>query len=117
MLASLELLIEMLIPLQIAPPDVPNWVRMASQAMNLVAALVGLLIAYQAFRGYRRNDSRPMLFIAIGFALTVGLPFVLLGPMLLLGDDPRAATAFVLLSNGSTLVGLGCILYALRMPS
>jgi hypothetical protein len=50
-------------------------------------------------------------------ALTVGLPFVLLGPMLLLGDDPRAATAFVLLSNGSTLVGLGYILYALRTPS
>jgi len=117
MLASPELLVELLVPLQIAPPDVPNWVRTVSQGMSLVSALVGLLIAYQAFRGYRRNDSRPMLFIAVGFALTVGLPFVLLGPMLLLKGNPAAATVFVLLSNGSTLVGLGCILYALRMPT
>ncbi|UPW00836.1 hypothetical protein M0R88_01725 [Halorussus gelatinilyticus] len=112
-----HLLVETLVPLQLTPPDVPGWVRSVSQAMNLVAALVGLLIAYQAFRGYRRNDSRPMLFIAVGFALTVGLPFVLLGPMLLFGNNSAAVTAFVLVSNGSTLVGLGCILYALRMPS
>ncbi|UPV74788.1 hypothetical protein M0R89_01655 [Halorussus limi] len=104
-------------PLQLTPPDVPGWVRIVSQSMNLVAAFIGLLIAYQAYRGYRRNDSRPMLFIAIGFALTVGLPFVLLGPMLLFGDNPAAVSAFVILGNGSTLVGLGCILYALRMPS
>ncbi|MFC4447940.1 DUF7521 family protein [Halorussus aquaticus] len=107
----------MLGPLQIAPPDIPSWVRLLSQGMNFVAALVGLLVAYQAYRGYRRNDSRPMLFIAVGFILTVGLPFVLVVPMLLLGNSPTAASAYVVLSNGSTLVGLGCILYALRMPT
>jgi len=108
---------DVFVPLQLTPPDVPGWVRTVSQAMNLLAALVGLLIAYQAYRGYRRNDSRPMLFIAVGFALTVGLPFVLLGPTLLLQGNAAAVTAMILLSNGSTLVGLGCILYALRMPS
>jgi len=97
--------------------DLPEWVRLTSQGINVVAALVGLLIAYQAYRGYRRNDSRPMLFIAVGFTLTVGLPFVMAVPTLLLSAYPTAATALVLLSDISTLVGLGCILYALWMPS
>jgi hypothetical protein len=104
------------VPLQVSL-DLPEWVRLTSQGINVVAALVGLLIAYQAYRGYRRNDSRPMLFIAVGFALTVGLPFVMAVPTLLLSAYPDATTALVLLSDASTVVGLGCILYALRMPS
>lgn len=36
-------------------------------AAKLVTMSLGLLIAYQAYRGYRRNDSPPMLFIAVGF--------------------------------------------------
>ncbi|MFC7079689.1 DUF7521 family protein [Halorussus caseinilyticus] len=102
--------------LQLAPADIPNWVRILSQILSIATALVGLLIAYQAYRGYRRNDSRPMLFIAIGFTLTVGLPFVMVIPALVLSQSAFAATAIALLSDLSTLVGLGCILYALRMP-
>jgi hypothetical protein len=104
------------VPLQVSL-DLPEWVQLTSQGINVVAALVGLLIAYQAYRGYRRNDSRPMFFIALGFTLTVGLPFVMAVPTLLLSAYPPAATALVLLSDISTVVGLGCILYALRMPS
>jgi hypothetical protein len=107
----------MAVPLQLSPPPIPDWVQLLSQSMNVVAALVGLLIAYQAYRGYRRNDSRPMLFIAVGFALTVGLPFVMAPPTLLLSNSPTATAALVILSDASTLVGLGCILYGLRMPA
>jgi len=107
----------MTVPLQLSPPPIPDWVRLLSQSMNIVAALVGLLIAYQAYRGYRRNDSRPMLFIAFGFTLTVGLPFVMAVPTLLLSNSPTATAALVVLSDASTLVGLGCILYGLRMPA
>jgi len=102
--------------LQVSPPPVPDWVRLVSQSMSVLAAVVGLLIAYQAYRGYRRNDSRPMLFIAVGFVLTVGLPFVMAVPTLLLSNSPTATAALVVLSDTSTLVGLGCILYGLRMP-
>lgn len=102
--------------LQIAPPPVPDWVQLFSQGMNVLAAFVGLLIAYQAYRGYRRNHSRPMLFIALGFALTVGLPFVMAVPTLL-ANSPGAAAALIVLADVSTLVGLGCILYGLRMPT
>jgi drug/metabolite transporter (DMT)-like permease len=103
--------------LQIAPPEIPEWARVTSQALSFVTALVGLAIAYQAYRGYRRNESRPMLYLAVGFALSVGLPFVMLVPMLLLSHVPMATAAFTVLGSVATLVGLACILYALRMPT
>lgn len=36
---------------------------------KLVTVLLGLLIAGQAYRGYRRYDSQPMLYLAVGFAI------------------------------------------------
>jgi hypothetical protein len=36
---------------------------------KLVTVLLGLLIAGQAYRGYRRYDSEPMLYLAVGFGL------------------------------------------------
>lgn len=36
-------------------------------AAKAVIAVLGLVIAYVGYRGYRRNDSRPMLFLATGF--------------------------------------------------
>jgi hypothetical protein len=36
---------------------------------KLVTVLLGLLIAGQAYRGYRRYDSTPMLYLAVGFGL------------------------------------------------
>lgn len=107
----------MQILLQMNPPAIPNWVQILSQGLNIVAAVIGLLIAYQAYRGYKRNESRPMLFIAIGFTLAVGLPFVMLIPTLLLSGNAIAAGALAILSDISSLVGLACILYALRIPT
>ena len=46
-------------------------------AYELFGAGLGVFIAYLAYRGYRRNDSRPMLFVALGFALALGVPLVL----------------------------------------
>ncbi|QLG28903.1 hypothetical protein HUG10_15730 [Halorarum halophilum] len=36
---------------------------------NVLILGLGLLIAYQAFRGYRRNGSRMMFSIGVGFVL------------------------------------------------
>lgn len=38
-------------------------------AAKIVVLLLGLFIAYQAYLGYARNGSEPMLYLAIGFAL------------------------------------------------
>jgi hypothetical protein len=34
---------------------------------KLITMVLGFLIAYQAYRGYRKHDSKPMLYLAVGF--------------------------------------------------
>jgi hypothetical protein len=41
-----------------------------------VTALAGAFVAYQGYRGYRRNDSPPMLYLAIGILLLTTVSFV-----------------------------------------
>ncbi|MDS0243193.1 MULTISPECIES: hypothetical protein [unclassified Haloferax] len=77
---------------------------------KLVTMVLGFLIAYQAYRGYRRNHSRPMLYVAIGFvfisfgAVIEGLLFDIVG--LTLSDSGTVATIIV-------AVGMLSVLYAL----
>ncbi len=77
----------------------------------LLVALVGTLIAFQAYRGYRRNDSEAMLFLAIGLLfLTLG-PFVLNLLLTSLGTVEQQTVVF--LENVSRLIGLCAITYSL----
>lgn len=77
---------------------------------KLVTMVLGFLIAYQAYRGYRRNHSRPMLYVAIGFvlisfgAVIEGLLFDVVG--LTLSDSGTVATIIV-------AIGMLSVLYAL----
>lgn len=50
-------------------------------AVSGLTALVGLFVAYQAYRGYRRNDSPTMRALAVGIAFIAVGPFVLLHPV------------------------------------
>lgn len=36
---------------------------------KFITMALGFVIAYQAYRGFRRNDSRPMLYVAVGFLI------------------------------------------------
>jgi hypothetical protein len=78
---------------------------------KFVTMVLGFLIAYQAYRGYRRNNSRPMLYVAIGFvfvsfgAVIEGILFDVVG--LTLSDAATIATAIV-------AIGMLTILYALH---
>jgi hypothetical protein len=88
--------------------------RLVRQASESLSLLLGLAISYIAYRGYRRNQSRPMLFVAVGFVLIVGVPalvFVVLS--LGLGVPTPVVNS---LSQASELAGLGAILYGLWMP-
>ena len=80
---------------------------------ELVGAALGLFIAYQAYRGYRRNESRPMLFMSLGFVLVVGVPVLLTIPFLLVPSIPQAAYQFAI--QTSEIAGLVSIVYALRV--
>lgn len=45
---------------------------------KLITVGLGFLIAYQAYRGYRRNQNKPLLYVAAGF-LTISIGSVLEG--------------------------------------
>lgn len=82
-------------------------------ASELVVVALGAAISYIAYVGYRRNDSRPMLFFCVGFVLVVGVPAVV-GSLFLfagLGSEPVAGA----ISQAATIAGMVCILVALRM--
>lgn len=80
---------------------------------EMVGAVLGLFVAYQAYRGYRRNDSRPMLFVSLGFIFVVGVPVLLTVPFLLVPAIPQPAYQFTI--QTSEIAGLVCIIYALRV--
>ena len=75
-------------------------------AVLALGVVVGSLVAYQAFRGYRRNDSRPMLFLAVGLAL--------LGPVhFLLSLAPLSAAAVGVALQTVDVLGLLAVGYSL----
>lgn len=82
----------------------------------LAVAILGLGIAitYIAFRGYRRNQSQPMLFIAIGFGLILLVQVALLPVDLLLDVDRFVLQTVTQLAQ---VVGMLAILHALTMDA
>lgn len=88
----------------------PTTVLFATAAAT---ALVGLLVAWIAYRGYRKHGSRTMRYLAIGIALITASPFLvsyLLTPILLL-SDPIALLGIL----GANILGLLAILYSLEV--
>lgn len=81
-------------------------VRTAQLVVLLAGIGVGTLVVYQALRGYRRNDSRAMLFLAIGLLLLGPVHFAL--ALLPLGPFPVGAVSQLL-----DVLGLLGILYSL----
>lgn len=86
--------------------------------VTLITIILSLYIVYQAFRGYRRNESRRMLFLAIGLTLLTIAPVVLWIVGASIGDSlglgPRVYMFFIPVSNRIIqIAGLCCILYSL----
>lgn len=101
-------------PLQVfEEPEIHEWLLAVGQVASLLSGLIGILIAYVAYRGYRRNDSRPMLYIAAGFGLALGIPFALV-PAFFIAPS-RVVQGLYVVQTTSQLSGLLLILYALRM--
>lgn len=106
----------MIAALQTTTPELPGWTQAVLLSMEVINLSIGLFIVYTAYRGYRRNDSRPMLFIALGFLLVLGVPTAL---YLLTLVGPDGSLWFVVAVTTSMqlaeMLGFGAILYALRM--
>ncbi|SNZ17189.1 hypothetical protein SAMN06269185_2917 [Natronoarchaeum philippinense] len=79
--------------------------------MGLVAAALGAFVAAQAYRGYARNGSRPMLFLAIGVAFVTPIPFALSYGVDLL--TTASDGVIVLVITACNLLGLASIAHSL----
>ena len=86
-------------------------IRTASEALSIA---LGLAVSYLAYQGYRRHDSRPMLYIALGFVCILGVPGVLFVILRLVFEAPIPIINS--LAQASELVGLAAILYGLWTP-
>lgn len=77
---------------------------------KLVTMLLGVLIAYQAYRGYRRSGSVPMLYVAVGFVL-ISVGAVIEGILF----DVFHTTIFMAgtVATGIVALGMVAVLYAL----
>ncbi|WP_435095084.1 DUF7521 family protein [Halorubrum sp. N11] len=82
-------------------------------AYELVGAALGVFVAYLAYCGYRRNQSRPMLFVSLGFALALGVPLALTLVYLALPVSGGRVGVQVL-TQTFEVAGLLCIIYGLR---
>ncbi|RQH03191.1 DUF7521 family protein [Natrarchaeobius oligotrophus] len=80
-------------------------------ASLFLVALIGAIIAYQAYRGYRRNDAPSMLYLAIGLLLLTVSPFLINVAINTLFDTDQIVTVFF--ENVSRLLGLVAITYSL----
>lgn len=79
-------------------------------AAKVAALFLGTFIVYLAYRGYRRNRSRPLFYVAVGFALITagtiaeGVLYVMLGSALL---------AAIAAGTAVTVLGFITILYSI----
>ncbi len=76
-----------------------------------LVALMGAIIAYQAYRGYRRNDATSMLYLALGLLLLTVCPFLVNVTITTVTNADHLVTVFF--ENVSRLLGLVAIMYSL----
>lgn len=77
---------------------------------KLIVIALGLLIAYQALRSYRRGNGRPMLFVSIGF-LFISVGSVIEG--LLYELDVLTIYQASAIQTGIVAIGMVFVLYSL----
>jgi hypothetical protein len=77
---------------------------------KIIALVLGTFIVYLAYRGFKRNRSRPLFYVAVGFALITagtmaeGLLYVIIGSELL--------TA-IAVGTAITVIGFVAIIYSI----
>lgn len=91
-------------------------------AIGAVSTLFGLLIGYQAYRGFRRHAERSMQFLSLGLILLTAIPYTvsLTGTFLIQAGFLSPALRTPIVGVGAQLiqlVGLVCITYSLYTRS
>jgi len=94
---------------------------LAILAVSLVSTAVGLFVGYQAYRGFRRHQSRAMQYLSVGLILLTAVTntTAFVGSALLRYDviDGALQLPFTLGVRLLQFAGLVCIAYSLyRRP-
>jgi len=107
------------LPLYLGDALAPDTFEATIMGLQVLKAVIGMGIAVIAYRGYRNNQSRPMLFLAMGFILVLGMPFVLyvggLSAVVIIGMPAVGQAIVIALAELCQLAGLVAILHALRL--
>jgi hypothetical protein len=77
--------------------------------IKLVALFLGAFIVYLAYKGYRRNASRPLLYVALGFALITAATMIEGILYVIVGTDLLVA---LLISTLITVIAFTAIIYS-----
>ena len=77
--------------------------------IKLVALALGTFIVYLAYKGYRRNNSKPLLYVALGFALITAATIVEGLLYVIVGSDLLVA---LFISTIITVIGFVSIIYS-----
>jgi len=85
-------------------------IELALFLSDYVTVALGLAISYIAYRGYRNHRSKPMLFVAVGLVLFLGVPG-LLGVVFV--TLPVDEILIGILTQASEILGMCLILYGL----
>jgi hypothetical protein len=80
-------------------------------AVGFLTALLAVFVAYQGYRGYRRNDSTAVLSLSVGVLFLTALPFAVSESLSLVSVFSDAQV--ILVVQFLKVVGLGTVLYAL----
>ncbi|WP_226479711.1 DUF7521 family protein [Natrinema amylolyticum] len=96
---------------QVVRVDEATLFELLTVASLFLVALFGTIIAYQAYRGYRRNDASSMFYLAVGLLLLTLCPFLVNVAITTFVSSDRIVIA--LLENVSRLFGLVAITYSL----
>ncbi len=84
-------------------------------ATKLLALILGAFIVYLAYRGFRRNRSRPLFYVSVGFALITlgtlveGILYVVVGSVASLTDLLTAMAVGTVV----TVLGFFVIIYSI----
>jgi uncharacterized membrane protein (DUF441 family) len=76
---------------------------------KFVALVLGTFIVYLAYKGYSRNASKPLLYVALGFGLITTATLVEGILYAVIGSDLRVA---LLISTVITVTGFVAIIYS-----
>ncbi|EFW91453.1 hypothetical protein ZOD2009_13836 [Haladaptatus paucihalophilus DX253] len=77
---------------------------------KIIVIILGVLIALQSYRAYRRYDNQPMLFLAIGFVM-ISIGAVIEG---ILFDIANVSIFYSgMIQSIIVIVGMGFVLYSL----